>query len=275
MAGADKSSIAVICTFRSAEQSLPAMLGSLEAQDYRNFRCILVNDDSRDRGPDIVRDIARRDPRFVSVENAAPGRGRALNLALSLANEDFVAILDADDVAHPAWLKHMMDYATSADFAAIGCRLVAFSDDEKLKWPSLANPAAGRLEDATRDLCRLNPIGHSGVVSRRAALARAGHYDESRQMQLDYDLWVRLALAGERIGRIGLPLIGKRIHQDQHFERGRRYRYLRESARVQLRAIRGIDSSLTNYGWWLARLMWGCLPQRVRIALRMRARGNI
>src|SRR5205809_611674 len=51
------------------------------------------------------------------------------------------------------------------------------------------------LDDAAlrHALIRANPFIHSSVMVRRAALERAGGYDETLPVAQDYDLWMRLA----------------------------------------------------------------------------------
>lgn len=263
--------ILVVCTFRNAEQTLRDTLTSLSEQ-VAEFACVLIDDASTDLSVSLAEATVGRDHRFRIVSNPQPGRVRALNFGLSLGDQSLVAILDADDVAHPCWLEHLLRAAQNEPrFAVIGCAKSLFSDRERLKWCSaIGFSAPGTVRDATAALCRSNTIGHSGVVIRRGAIERVGGYEDKYESH-DYDLWVRIAESGGRIGKIELPLVGKRIHDNQHFETRRHIRYVIGSMGVQLRAIKALDPHFTSYLWLLARLAWSIVPRAARMAIRTRS----
>ena len=94
-------SISVICTFLNAEDTLAPTLESLRRQRMADARFVLVDDGSTDRSAMIADGFATRDPRFDLHRNPRPGRVRALNFAVAAIDTDYVAVLDADDLAHP------------------------------------------------------------------------------------------------------------------------------------------------------------------------------
>ncbi len=106
-------------------------------------------------------------------------------------------------------------------------------------WPDV--PAEVVVQDVTKRLTLRNPVDHSSVIIRRELLQRAGLYDKSRQRQIDYELWVRLATGGHRIGMLGAVLTAKRLHAGQSFENRARWRYVASSAALQWQAIRRLE----------------------------------
>lgn len=237
MQGEPVSRIDVLCTFRDAEATLRATLDGLSGQAFPGMRAILVDDGSSDDGPAIARALVERDPRFRMVRTTVHGRGHALASALAHSDAPLVAIMDADDVAHPRWLADAANlFARAPDFAVIGFERTFLVDDDRPDWtiPDEAPPAPPR--DVTTLLGRANPIGHSGACLSRSAMDAIGGYDLGRSSHFDYDLWIRMAAAGYRLGRSESRRIAKRYHSGQSF--AHRKGYLLESFRLQMRAIR-------------------------------------
>jgi glycosyltransferase involved in cell wall biosynthesis len=265
-------SVLVVCTFRNAGATLEETLDSLSQQSLRDWRAVLVDDGSTDSSRSIADAAAAADPRFTVVPSHGEGRGSALNLAISQGEEDLVAIIDADDVAHPEWLCLLGKAARrDRDYAVIGVGSVSFSSGDPFgSAPPVQDASEQACVDVTLRLCRLNPISHSGAMIRRGALARVGGYDAGRSSQFDYDLWVRIALAGGRIARLDHTLVAKRVHRGQRFKQDDHFGYVLRSLSVQSRAIAGLDPRLSHRVFMLARLVWGLAPRTLRLALRTR-----
>lgn len=257
--------LTVVCTFRNAAATLRDTVESLLRQTQSNFSCVLVDDQSTDGSAAIAREISGQDPRFRLVHNRTPGRAQALNLGVALCETDWFAILDADDVAHPEWIQRMAVAPTGA--AALGCRLRWFRDNNLPEWTAM-RVEAPVLTIVTRQLVRSNPIGHSGCVFLKAAVISINGYDLTRLSQFDYDLYVRLAVAGYSIARLEQELVGHRVHAGQSFEASDHLLYIWRSVQVQLRAIALFRSRPYYYFWPLLRLSWACLPRFARLAMR-------
>src|SRR5699024_6048315 len=60
------------------------------------------------------------------------------------------------------------------------------------------------------------PFAHSSVTVRRSALERVGGYDEELLVDLDLDLYVRVAAEG-RLAVLDHPLVELRRHDAQYF----------------------------------------------------------
>jgi glycosyltransferase involved in cell wall biosynthesis len=245
------ASVGVICTFLNADQTLQPTLESLRAQATADAKFIFVDDGSHDGGAAIVETFCARDPRFILVTNPKPGRSRALNFGVRQVDAEHIAILDADDVAHPAWLSDgLATMRRLPEFTVIGFERTVLRDLEAAVWADIDQTDAVRLADVSRRLARGNVIGHSGAIIRKKRLVEVGGYDEARPHLVDYDLWIRLVKAGYRIGRNDLVRIGKRYHADQKFNHRPGMR--KASLLMQLRAVMAIDRSAGSF----ATLAW-------------------
>lgn len=236
--------VSVICTFLNAEDTLAATLGSLRLQTTAEARVILVDDGSTDGSAAIAEQFEAGDSRFVLHRNPSPGRVRALRLALAAAESEYVAVLDADDIAHPAWLSDALTIMRAKpEFAVIGFERLFIRGLEEPEWA--AKQPSARVRNVTRRLARGNLIGHSGAVIHRPRLLAVGGYDARLVILEDYDLWIRLAEAGHSLGISELVRIAKRYHEGQKFARSRGFSFA--AWKAQLRAVMVIDRNYRNF----------------------------
>lgn len=265
------ASISVICTFLDAEQTLGATLESLRRQSLGEARFILVDDGSRDRSAAIATQFCTADSRFAFLTNPNPGRIRALNLAVRHADTEYVAILDADDIAHPMWLSDGLAAIRKApEFAVIGFERLFIRDLAAPDWMATAALPEAKVTDITQSLARGNVIGHSGVLVRMARFIKVGGYDETLAYLEDYDLWIRMACSGGVLGLCNLVRVAKRYHEGQKF--GHTPRLLLAAWRIQLRAVLAIDRSAGSFlslAWFGVR-EFSRQPRRALAALASR-----
>lgn len=262
--------VSVITTVRNGTAYLDALVESVRSQSLADWEWIIVDDGSTDRTPEILESLAATDHRIRLVRAGRIGRGRALNLAIEQSSAPLIAIIDADDVAHPERLERQAAVLRSRPtFALLATQTVFFRADQPV-WPSLPAGESAPVRDVTASVAYGNSIVHSSVMMRRDALLAVGGYDASRSGQFDYDLWVRLVAAGYRLGFLEAPLAGKRFHDNQAFEKRNRLRYLLGAARIQARAIRVGRAGPASWLVLLGRFCWGMLPGYLRNWVRSR-----
>ena len=95
---------AIVPTFNSA-QFLGRSISSALAQSYTDYEVIVVDDGSTDETREVVAQFGDR-VRCLYQPNRGPSAVR--NLALSVANGELIAYLDADDVWYPHKLERQV-----------------------------------------------------------------------------------------------------------------------------------------------------------------------
>lgn len=261
--------ISVITTVRNGMPFLEENLSSVAAQIYREHIHVVVDDGSTDRT--ATRLIANTNTQVKAILSPPVGRGRALNIGYQAVESEFVAILDADDVASSVWLQEMLKtMRANPEIDVLGCRGVLLKKDLE-STPS--DDAVLDILTADRFLM-MNPVHHSGVLIKRQTLTKVSGYDESRESLFDYALWVKLMESDASLAILHRNYVFHRIHDRQHFERKKRIAYLkgcfdlRRQVSVKLLCGRG---GLIPY----ILFAYGLLPQGLRHWIRnLRYHGN-
>jgi teichuronic acid biosynthesis glycosyltransferase TuaG len=102
--------VSVIIPFYSELDWLMEALASVYSQTYQNFEVILINDGSNED----ISIISFKYPlvRIITIKNSGPGVAR--NKGIKIAQGEFIAFLDSDDLWHPKKLElqihHMKKY---------------------------------------------------------------------------------------------------------------------------------------------------------------------
>lgn len=171
-------------------------LESLGAQTFSQFDAIVVDDGSTDATADILREWARRDPRFRVVRHANRQYvGSARNTGLAEARSQFVAQADADDVYHADRLdRQMRALADHPDVGVIGADL-ELDQGRRLRFPASADAIRARVLWSS-------PFAQNTVVFNRAVVGDL-RYDPGRRVGEDVDLWLRTVF---RVPTMNLPV---------------------------------------------------------------------
>jgi GT2 family glycosyltransferase len=123
--------------------------------------------------------------------------------------------MDADDVSVPERLELQAAFLErEAEVAVVGCLVEGFPEDAVregmrvyLEWlNALRTP-----EEIARAMYIESPLVHSSVMLRRSWIERVGGYQEHGWPE-DYDLWLRLHLAGARFAKVEQMLLRWREH---------------------------------------------------------------
>jgi glycosyltransferase involved in cell wall biosynthesis len=177
--------ISVVIPAYNAAHFLPRCLSSVFAQTLKPAEVIVVDDGSTDDSAEIARKLGAR---VVSRPNG--GLSAARNTGIQSAENDWVALLDADDLWSPEKLQAQADLVRE-DTVLVYTGIRIFSDDGVKNIRPGADPT-----EARKMLRYRNPITPSTVLARRDALARNGGFREDIRACEDWEMWVRL----QRIG---------------------------------------------------------------------------
>lgn len=218
--------ISVVLPVFNAARYLPAALASLAAQTCSDFEIIAVDDGSTDSSPAILQACARADRRVRVLTRGNRGIVAALNAGLAAATGEWIARMDADDVALPARFATQLAHLRShAGCIAVGAD-VWYTDPEGR--PLVRHrPPAGHDGIVTQLLAgNGGAMIHPTLMLRRAELAALGGYRPEFEFVEDLELYLRLAQRGRLAN---LP--SAQLHYRQHGASVNRTRGTREALR--------------------------------------------
>jgi GT2 family glycosyltransferase len=196
----DKSLIfSVIVPTFNRPAALERCLTSLAAQDFpvSGYEIIVMNDGGVSLAAETV-ECLRQKNSLVLLEQPNRGQGAARNRAASQARGEFLAFIDDDCAASPAWLSTIYECLQSESHLVVGGRTRCGLPGNSF---ALANEI---LIDFLYDYYHLAPgeksqppfFTSNNLALSRAAFQAVGGFDERLRGAEDRDLCERLHAAG-------------------------------------------------------------------------------
>lgn len=182
--------VSVVMSVHNGEEFLEEAMESILNQTYRDFEFIILDDDSTDRSPEIIKTFAEQDKRIRVVTNEANlGLTKALNKGISLASGKYLARMDADDISYPQRLAKQVQFLEKYPEIGLLGSAVQVVHGDGVFGPIITNPETHNLIKWA--LCYYCPLVHPSAMVRYELFSTES-YLEDRKYSQDYDLWTRL-----------------------------------------------------------------------------------
>lgn len=107
--------ISIIVPIYNVERFLHESLDSIEAQTFRDWECILVDDGSPDNSGAICDEYVARDKRFRVLHLENGGVSAARNAGVAAARGKYIGFVDPDDHAFPDLFLRLHELITTYD----------------------------------------------------------------------------------------------------------------------------------------------------------------
>jgi glycosyltransferase involved in cell wall biosynthesis len=202
--------VSVIMSVYNGEKYLREAIDSILNQTFKDFEFLIIDDGSTDSSAEIVHSYC--DPRIRVFKQENKGLTKSLNIGLKLANGEYIARQDADDISLPFRLEKQVEFLDKQTDVVLVSSNIEFMDDR--------GESLGKSDRATDSdliawyLLFYNQIGgHSQVMFRNQPVMKLGGYSEALRCTQDYELWVRLAKSHE-IAILPDVLVRWRKHDD-------------------------------------------------------------
>jgi glycosyltransferase involved in cell wall biosynthesis len=195
--------VSIIIPSYNTARLIAACLDSVFAQTFQDFEAIVVNDGSPDTAEleQVLQPYLDRNPdRIVYIKQVNKRAAGARNTAIARARGEFLAFLDSDDTWLPNHLESQMKrFEADPLLSLVYANADATSDPAHPLTFMEKNPSNGEatFEALVVERC---VVSIATVVVRKAAIMKAGGFDESLARCDDYDMWLRTAFYGGKIG---------------------------------------------------------------------------
>jgi glycosyltransferase involved in cell wall biosynthesis len=260
--------ISVLMAVYNAERYLHETIDSILAQTFRDFEFLIADDGSGDRSLDILQTYAAQDSRIRVLTGPNQGVSRTRNKLIREAKGEFVAVMDADDIAYPDRFERQINFLQAhPQVVCVGGAHDVI--DEQGRFLTFLMLPQTNEEVQQKALAGHGSICHPCAMMRRETLLKTGGYDEAYPSAHDLDLWLKLGELGE-LANLPHPLLKYRLHTQS--VSGRNHVGQREEARQaceQAWKRRGIQGTfeatepwrpgadrpsqhrfMLKYGWW-------------------------
>ena len=203
--------LSVMMPARNAERTIRTAITSTLRAMPGDSELLVLDDASEDATGDIVRKLMRKDGRLglIGGHRTALGIPEASNALLANSTAPFFARMDSDDITLPLRFRRQLRDIRSTDFNF--CSTVFYGPGRWLVEP--VPVLSSGVRSSLYELIVHDPFFHSALLGRRSVIDEMGGYRDVPSE--DWDLFMRLGVAGGRMTRSALPGIAYRRHPTQ------------------------------------------------------------
>lgn len=197
--------------YNESENELSAAIKSILNQTYKNIEFLIAIDNpNNETVKRIIREYAQKDNRIKVIENEKNiGLALSLNRCIDASTGEYIARMDADDIAFENRLMMQYEYMLKNSQCGVLATDIVYVDENgnRLKKPHALINDRKIFKKAMR---YGNVIAHSTVMVRKSVYDTVGGYRNFRTSQ-DYDLWLRLLDRGVVFSTLEEPLMYYKI----------------------------------------------------------------
>ncbi len=182
------SKISIIMpVYNTDEKYLRPAVESILNQTFKDFEFLIINDGSINNAEEVI--LSYQDERINYIKNEKNlGLIKTLNKGLNLANGEYIARMDSDDISLPERFERQIDFLEkNTNIGILGTWYEWFPKQRVMKSFTDSRDIKECL------LLMNNALGHPTVMLRKSAIDKFKiRYDENALYVEDYALWLSL-----------------------------------------------------------------------------------
>jgi len=200
--------VTVLMPVYNGVKYLAESIESILNQTFTDFEFIIIDDCSTDDSYKIIESY--KDKRIRLFRNETNSRvAETLNKGMKLAQGEYIARMDADDVSLPERLAKQVGFLDkNKDIDIVGSWVKVIGDDHEYVWKYESDPE--KLRTKIFFNCSM---AHPTVMMRRKAMMDNGFMYNNMGVE-DFDLWAR-ACEKVKMSNINEVLLNYRINASQ------------------------------------------------------------
>lgn len=186
--------VSAIIPCYNAAATITRAVDSLLRQSVAIDEIIIVNDGSTDGSLEILRQLEKANEQLIIIDQENTGVSCARNRAITVAQGEFLLMLDADDYFEDTFVEKALEkFSEDEQYGAVMCGYVRVINGKKV-IPYI--PPEISLQS-----CLMSNGAISCLLFKKEAIVKAGLYD--KEMRLGYEDWdlnIRVLKLGYRYG---------------------------------------------------------------------------
>lgn len=194
--------VSLIIPTYNAENFIAECLESIFKQTYKNIEVIVVDDGSKDKTAEIIKEY--RDRIHYFYQNSSGGPASPRNVGIAHSHGEYLCFFDSDDLMAPDYIMRQVDFLQRhADVGMVFCDYRNFDSGqfyEKSHFqtcPELWSIIGTKTEMILQHPCRLLAKENFGIMGtltiRRSTLQYQSSFNESLTSSVDFDFYYKLA----------------------------------------------------------------------------------
>ena len=198
-----KPLVSVILPVYNAAPTLSRAIKSILNQTFQGFELVVIDDGSTDQSLEIIQSF--QSPRLKVVQQKHQGIVMALNRGIQLAQGQYIARMDADDVSQVNRLEKQADFLDKhKPIGLVSCLVRYCGDATRHQGYALHVEWLNQLTAPEQIYLRRfqdSPVAHPSVMFRKSLLAEYGGYRYGPFPE-DYELWLRWMNCGVKMAKV-------------------------------------------------------------------------
>lgn len=186
--------ISVILPVYNSGDYVGKTIESVLRQTYSNFEFIIINDGSNDNSDDVISKF--NDPRIKYFKRENLGLSATLRELVDNSHGEYIARIDADDLAHEDRLEVQVSYfLKDEELALVGSNVEYIDELDNILGRSLSVISDSVIK---KQLMSGNIIFHPSVMFRKSVYYKSGGYDLIINKYCeDFLLWKKMSKHGK------------------------------------------------------------------------------
>lgn len=200
----------IMSTYKESELQLRQSIESILNQTYEDFEYIIILDcPDNQLHKTIIESYKEKDPRvrfYINEMNI--GLANSLNKGIQLANGEFIARMDADDISLPDRFKDQLKYIQDKNYDLIGGITQMIDENGDLLYSIQKVPT--NYDKIKKILKYGQCIAHPTWFGKKVVFETLNGYREIPLCE-DYDFTLRAVLSGYRISNLNKIVLQYRM----------------------------------------------------------------
>ncbi len=210
--------VTVLMPVYNGEKYLREAIDSILNQTFTDFEFLIIDDGSTDSSIKIISSYPDSRIKLIKNDNNQ-GLVYSLNKGLYLAQGEYIARMDCDDISLPNRLQKQVDFLDNHPEITVLGSYLEFIDINGEKLENLAYLSEYPLshEQIVYAMLYSNPLAHPSIIFKKLDILKLGGYRFLKELENcseDYDLWLRLADQNYKFANLSDHLVKYRIHNN-------------------------------------------------------------
>ena len=159
--------VTVLMPVFNGERYLQEAIASILGQTFTDFELLIIDDGSTDKSTGIIKSFT--DKRIQLVKNVQNiGLIKTLNKGIDLANGEYIARMDCDDISLSQRLEKQVNFLNRhPETSVVACHIVQINSDGKESGSWQDEMTANSFSEIRSTITRTNCIAHPSIIMRK------------------------------------------------------------------------------------------------------------